>query len=96
MPGGGLGADAGTPDSKHCNKLSNCVGIDLGVGVGVGTGVAGRKRLSNASRLSSSTRGAVTAATIRSANTHPGSSTVYTSKACSGSGLTILRARRPC
>ena len=48
-----------------------------------------------ASRLSVLAGGAVTAATIWSVNTHPGSSTVYTGKgrkALSGPGFMILRA----
>ena len=84
------GLQVGNSASKHCNKLSNSVGI--GFGGGVSTDGAGSNRLSNVSNWSGTTGGTVTAATIRSSSPHPGSSTVYTGKVLFGPGLTILRA----
>ena len=83
--GGRVGVGASTPDSK--------ILISVGIGRvgGVGTGAVGSKRLSNASRSPGSTGRAVTAATTRSAGMHAASSTVYTGRALSGAGFTILR-----
>ena len=83
--GAGGGADGGASDSKCCNNS-----VSIGLEGGVGTGAVGSRRRINASRLSVLAGGVVTAATIWSANTHSGLSTVYTGKALSGPAFTIL------
>ena len=75
------------------SRRSSIISISVGTGRGCGacTGMVATKRLNNASRSPIPTEGIVTAATTWSAGLHAGSFTVYTGRALSGVGFTILR-----